>query len=284
MRNRTECMIRLDDITPDMNMERFHRVKEVLDKYRICPLIGVVPENRDETLHREESNAEFWSLVKELQDCGWKVAQHGTYHVYETSDSGLLGINPFSEFAGLPYEAQLQKLQAGKKILEDNGIATDIFMAPGHTYDNNTLKVLVECGFKVVTDGLYKKPYYEKGLLFVPCRLRGFRKPDEVDTVCLHTNLMDEQDVKDLDAFCRDNRDVIVDYDAMRYKASVMRRTFKVRLSEKVVLFIRQVKDKIVNSKRLAWYMEKTNHNSSKVKWTKRMICLPMLLFYKENK
>lgn len=284
MSNKTECMIRLDDITPDMDTERFHRVKAVLNKYNICPLIGVVPKNQDKTLHKEENNADFWNLVKELQSSGWKVAQHGTYHVYETSDSGLLGINPFSEFAGLSYEVQLQKLQAGKQILEDHGILTDIFMAPGHTYDNNTLKALAECGFKVVTDGLYKNPYYDKGILFIPCRMRGFKKPDEVDTVCLHTNLMDEQDVKDLDTFCRDNRDVIVDYDAMRYKASAMRRTFKVRLSEKVVLFIRQVKDKIANSKRLAWYMEKTNHNSSKVKWTKRMICLPMLLFYKDNK
>jgi len=283
MSKKAECMIRLDDITPDMNMERFHRVKEVLDKYQICPLIGVVPQNQDETLHKAENNVEFWNLVKELQDCGWRGAQHGTYHVYETADLGLLGINPFSEFAGLPYDIQLEKLQAGKKILEDNGIATDIFMAPGHTYDNNTLKALVECGFKVVTDGLYKKPYYEKGLLFVPCCLRGFKKPDGIDTVCLHTNLMDEQDVEALDAFCRNNRDKIVNFDATRYETCAVQRTFAVKMSEKAVLFKRQIKDKIANSKRLAWYMERTNHGSSKVKWVKRMVCLPMLLFYKEN-
>ena len=85
MSNRTECMIRLDDITPDMNMERFHRVKEVLDKYQICPLIGVVPQNRDETLHKTENNAEFWKKKIEdnisrdqkkteaLEEQGWKV-------------------------------------------------------------------------------------------------------------------------------------------------------------------------------------------------------------------
>lgn len=284
MSKKAECMIRLDDITPDMDTERFHRVKDVLDRYHICPLIGVVPKNRDENLHKEENKTQFWDLVKELQDGGWKVAQHGTYHVYETVDSGVLGINPFSEFAGLPYEVQLQKLQAGKQILEDNGIFTDIFMAPGHTYDNNTLKALTECGFNVVTDGLYKKPYRDKGLLFITCRMRGFRKPDGVDTVCLHTNLMDEQDVKDLDAFCQNNRDVIVNFDAMRYAGSAVKRTFAVRMSEKTVLFRRQIKDKIANSKRLAWYMERTNHGSGKVKWAKRVICLPMLLFYKENK
>jgi len=178
----------------------------------------------------------------------------------------------------------LQKLQTGKQILEDNGIFTDIFMAPGHTYDNNTLKALAECGFKVVTDGLYRKSYYDKGILFVPCRMRGFRKPDGIDTVCLHTNLMDEQDIKDLDIFCRENRAVIVNYDAARYTASAVHRTSTVRMTERAVLLVRQLKNKIANSKRLAWYMERTNHNNSKVKWAKRIICLPMLLFYKNNK
>lgn len=283
MSQKTECMIRLDDITPDMDMDRFQRVKDILDKHQICPLIGVVPENRDQTLHKEEKQEDFWNMIKELRDSGWKVAQHGTYHVYETDDSGLLGINPFSEFAGLAYEVQLQKLRTGKKSLADNGIVTDIFMAPGHTYDNDTITALVECGFKVVTDGLYNKPYYEKELLFIPCRLRGFKKPVGIDTVCLHTNLMDEQDIENLDMFCELNREVMVDFDAMRYKKCAVRRTFAVILAEKITLVVRQIKDKIANSKRLARYMEKTNYKNSKVKWLKRLFFLPALLFYKEK-
>jgi len=86
-----------------------------------------------------------------------------------------------------------------------------------------------------------------------------------------------------LDAFCRNNRDKIVNFDATRYETCAVQRTFAVKMSEKAVLFKRQIKDKIANSKRLAWYMERTNHGSSKVKWVKRMVCLPMLLFYKEN-
>lgn len=283
MSSKVQCMIRLDDITPDMNWERFYGVKNVFDKYHICPLIGVVPDNLDKTLHKEEKNADFWEIVRLLQNRGWKVAQHGTYHMYETEKSGLLGINPFSEFAGLDFEIQKQKLQAGKQILEDNGIVTDIFMAPGHTYDKNTLKALRECGFKVVTDGLYYKPYYEDGLLFVPCRLRGFKRPEGVDTVCLHTNLMDEQDVKELDAFCKENRDVIIDFEPQRYEMSAGQRTFAVRLTERTVLAGRQIKDRIANSKRLAWYMQKTNHASSKAKWIKRLIYLPLLLCYRNG-
>ena len=283
MSQKTECMIRLDDITPDMNWERFYRAKEIFDQYKIRPLIGVVPDNKDKTLHKEESKEEFWGIIRALQSEGWAVAQHGTFHCYETKDSGILGINPFSEFAGLSYDAQFQKLQTGKLILEENGIRTDIFMAPGHTYDNNTLKALKESGFSVITDGLASKPYLEEGILCIPCRLRGFKRPDGIDTVCLHTNLMDEQDMAELEAFCKTNQDVMVSFDPDRYRKYAAKKTFIIKVSERVVLKRRVLKDRIANSKRLTWYMQKTSHASSKVKWIKRIICLPLLLCYRSE-
>ena len=283
MSQKTECMIRLDDITPDMNWERFYRAKAIFDKYNICPLIGVVPDNQDETLHKEENRDDFWGIIRGLQESGWAIAQHGTYHCYETKESGILGINPFSEFAGLSYEAQLQKLQSGKQILEENGIRTDIFMAPGHTYDKNTLKALKECGFGVITDGLSSKPYLEEGILCIPCRLRGFKSPEGIDTVCLHTNLMDEQDMDELEAFCNTNREVIVSFEPGRYRTQAGEKTFLSKVKERLVLVIRQLKDKVANSKRLAWYMKKTNHASGKVKWVKRLVCLPLLLCYRSE-
>ena len=42
--------VRLDDITPDMDWQRFFRFKALLDQYQVKPLIGVVPDNRDENL------------------------------------------------------------------------------------------------------------------------------------------------------------------------------------------------------------------------------------------
>lgn len=283
MSQKTECMIRLDDITPDMNWKRFYQAKEILGKYDICPLIGVVPDNWDETLHKEEGREDFWDIIRNLQKSGWAVAQHGTYHCYETKDSGILGINPFSEFAGLSFENQVKKLQAGKQILEENGIRTDVFMAPGHTYDKNTLRALKECGFHVITDGLSSKPYMEDGILCIPCRLRGFKKPDGIDTICLHTNLMDEQDMKELEAFCKANREVIMPFEPQRYREHAGKKNFLSKGKECLVLKIRQLKNKVANSKRLAWYMKKTNHASSKVKWMKRLVCLPLLLGYRNK-
>lgn len=284
MSHKAECMIRLDDITPDMNWDRFYQAKEIFDRYQIAPLIGVVPDNQDETLHKEEGKEAFWNTVRKLQEKGWAVAQHGTYHCYKTEDSGILGINPFSEFAGLAYEEQLNKLQDGKRILEQNGIETDIFMAPGHTYDKNTLKALYDSGFRVITDGLFHKPYYEEKILFIPCRLRGFKKPSGVDTICLHTNLMSKQDMDKLEAFCKENRDVIVSFDPKRYCEQAGKRTFMVKIWEYLALKKRVMKDRIAHSKRLAWYMNKTNHRNSKIKWLKRLICLPLLLCYRKEK
>ena len=40
--------VRLDDITPDMDWEGFLRFKALLDRYQVKPLIGVIPQNRDE--------------------------------------------------------------------------------------------------------------------------------------------------------------------------------------------------------------------------------------------
>ncbi|MBO5623235.1 MAG: DUF2334 domain-containing protein, partial [Butyrivibrio sp.] len=38
--------IRMDDITPDMDWDKFLRFKSLLDEHGIKPLIGVVPDNR----------------------------------------------------------------------------------------------------------------------------------------------------------------------------------------------------------------------------------------------
>lgn len=50
--------VRLDDITPDMDWERFLKFKSLLDRYQVKPLIGVVPQNRDPNLVRKGSSGE----------------------------------------------------------------------------------------------------------------------------------------------------------------------------------------------------------------------------------
>ena len=189
--------IRLDDITPDMDWEKFLIFKELLTLYNIKPLIGVVPENKDNNLIREEKKADFWSYVKELQKEGWSIAMHGYQHIYDTNQGGMFPLNHFSEFAGHSLEIQKKKIKTGKALLEEKGIYTDIFMAPAHSYDKNTLTALKENGFCKITDGFGSKPYIWQGMTFYPISFRmsdSLKKENGYTTMVVHTNTIDNMD------------------------------------------------------------------------------------------
>lgn len=193
--------VRLDDITPDMDWGRFWRFKALLDRYQVKPLIGVVPDNQDENLMLEKENREeeFWTVIKQLKEEGWVVAMHGCYHRYSSSRGGLFPLNNFSEFAGLSYEKQKEMLTYGREILSKNGITTDMFMAPAHSYDTNTLRALRDTGFRAMTDGFGNHPYCFQGLIFYPISFRLNRtlhKRTGYSTMVVHTNTVSEQNVK----------------------------------------------------------------------------------------
>ena len=89
--------VRMDDITPNMDWKKFLEFKMLLDKHGIRPLIGVVPDNRDENLNREaehgkgrerKETAEFWEYIRSLQSQGWVIAMHGYQHVYTQKKGG----------------------------------------------------------------------------------------------------------------------------------------------------------------------------------------------------
>ena len=203
-----------------MNWEKFYRFKALLDEFDIKPLIGVIPDNKDQMLKdfREDSGVkfegDFWAYIRELQAEGWTVAMHGLNHVYTTNKGGMFPLNNFSEYSGLSYEKQYEMIKQGKEILIANGIETDIFMAPAHNYDKNTLKALKENGFVKITDGFGSAPYAYKGMLFYPI---SFKKSNTIiksikskqiandviikntntnycSTLVFHTNTMNDND------------------------------------------------------------------------------------------
>lgn len=197
--------VRLDDITPDMDWQRFLKFKALLDKYQVKPLIGVVPDNRDENLKGTNNGApeDFYAYIKELEADGWCIAMHGVWHIYSAKKGGLFPLNNFSEFAGISYEKQKEMLTYGKQLLADKGIKTDIFMAPAHSYDNNTLKALRETGFLRLTDGFGDRPYKWKGLIFYPISFKlsktlrkgSFHTEEKFSTLVVHTGTVKEDEL-----------------------------------------------------------------------------------------
>lgn len=166
-------LLRIDDICPTMNFHQFQIAMGMMDRYNVKPLLGVVPDCQDPDLQIEPVHADFWDFVKALQDKGYTIAMHGYIHRFDNHARGIVVQRWDSEFAGHPYEVQLEKIRKGKEVLESHGIHTDIFFAPGHSYDENTLRALAACGFKYMSDGLSSKPYSWHGITCIPARSAG---------------------------------------------------------------------------------------------------------------
>lgn len=207
--------VRMDDITPDMNWENFSFFRALFKEAGITPLLGIVPENKDAKLNCEKAHEDFYELMKQFAKEGYCLAMHGCHHVYTTKCGGCFPLNRYSEFAGLSYEEQKELLSYGKEKLKEHGIETDIFMAPAHSYDNNTLKALKELGFTKVTDGFGKAPYKDKGLTFYPISFlldRSFRRKRGVTTMVVHANTVTEADKKRYEQIFRDYGKHMISY------------------------------------------------------------------------
>ncbi len=209
--------VRLDDITPDMDWEGFLQFKALLDRYQVKPLIGVIPDNKDENLKGSSKGCpeDFWAYIRDLQSQGWMVAMHGYRHIYNTRKGGLFPLNNFSEFAGKPYEEQFSMLKCGKKILEEKGIFTDLFMAPAHSYDFNTLKALKKAGFKALTDGFGNSPYRYCDLVFYPISFKlsnTLKKKKGYSTMVVHTGTISKDEFASYEEYFRRRGITWVDY------------------------------------------------------------------------
>lgn len=218
---------RVDDITEDMNWDMFERHISLFKRYNVKPLLGVVPNNKDHILKVDKCNPGFWTRVRELQEKQIvEISQHGYEHLHESKGESILkakyGYAVKSEFSGLDYKAQCEKLRKGREILENNGVCTNIFMAPGHSFDRTTIMALKELGFKYITDGIGLSPYYIDDIKLLPVqygRPRNFIMPFGVITICLHINRCTQEDIDKLEKHIIINKKNIIAFsEAIHYK------------------------------------------------------------------
>ncbi len=207
--------IRMDDITPDMDWAKFLRFKELCDLYQVKPLIGVVPENHDSMLSIDEPRSDFWEYLLQLEKEGWVIAQHGGTHIYSTKKKGCFPLNALSEYAGKSYEEQLANLKKGREILESHQIHTDMFMAPAHSYDKNTLKALKTLGFTKLTDGFGTMPYEWQGLTFYPISFKqsnSLKQKNGYTTFVVHANTMNDKDFERYEKLLEQHKESFLSY------------------------------------------------------------------------
>lgn len=201
---------RLDDIAPNMNWENFYWLREIFKQHNIRPLLAVIPDNQDLELLKYPGNPDFWGIINELYHDGWIIAQHGYQHLYKTQNGGILDINFRGEFAGLDFQAQTYQISAGKQILKGKITDPEIFVAPSHSFDKNTIKALAQNSFRCVSDGIALYPFKKWGLIWLP---QIFWRPRKFTvgliTIALHPNTMNREDLENLQNFIEKNRQKI---------------------------------------------------------------------------
>src|ERR1700676_5179596 len=70
-------LLRFDDICPTMDWKIWNEVETILVEEGIKPILAVIPDNQDETLHDAEPNRHFWDRVRSWQTRGWTIGLHG---------------------------------------------------------------------------------------------------------------------------------------------------------------------------------------------------------------
>ena len=220
---------RLDDIAPNMNWDNFYKLRGILEKYGIKPLIAVIPDVQDPKLTPWPENKDFWAIIGELGRNEWIVGQHGYQHLSEGS-GGVLKIHKSGEFGSLNLELQKSMITSGKEIIKKELGETNIFIAPGHSFDKNTIKALKINGFSYISDGIALYPFKKWGLIWLPQILWRPRKVWlGFITVAFHPNTMTDKDFNNLEEFIEKNPEKIGNFSELTNwysRAGVLKKFF----------------------------------------------------------
>ena len=206
MKELAQYLLRLDDASDYMDLPKWNRMERLLDRYSVRPIFGIIPKNHDEALlSKYEQNPDFWELIQGWIKKGWIPAMHGYEHRYVTKDGGINPVNKRSEFAGLPYEEQAEKIRNGYRILQNHGIEPNIFFAPSHTFDENTLLALQkETPIRIISDTIAWDIYKSGDFWFIPQQSGQVRNlPFQTVTFCYHPNTMTDAAFEQLERFLK---------------------------------------------------------------------------------
>jgi len=215
--NNTGILIRIDDVCENMNWDLMSKLESLFDNHSIKPVLGVIPNNRDEDFLSFPRNDNFWDQVRKWQDKGWEIVQHGDTHIYDrlcSKKSDYFEYGGGSEFFGHPLNVQEKRIKNGLEKFKREKINIRSFFAPNQTYDENTFIALKNCGISEVIDGYGLMPYTEKNIKFIP---QLFEKvvllPFGIQSTKLHLHIWDENDYKKFENFIKLNSKKIITYD-----------------------------------------------------------------------
>lgn len=234
-------IIRLDDACEKRDIDKWDCMEELLDKYGVKPLVGVIPHCEDPMMNQYPFDITFWNRVNSWRAKGWVIAMHGYNHVCNMLCGGINPVNEKSEFAGEPIEVQKEKIKKGITVMNTHGIVPQVFFAPSHTFDENTILALQQCSqIRIISDTIANNVYSRNEMMFVPQQSgRTRRLPLSIATFCYHPNTMNDKAFADLELFLRNNQD-----DAIEFPLYISTRQLNIydRMLQKIYFSMRKKK------------------------------------------
>lgn len=148
----SKIVFRIDDFGND-NTEFYYKLFDLFQSYNFPLTVGVIPFEEKTGKIVALDSTEVRLLRKEILNGYLEIAQHGYTH------KNIIDARDFkSEFYGLPFKTQFNKILSGKKSLEKQlDYNINIFIPPFNSYDSTTLKVLEKTGFDILSPALYGK-------------------------------------------------------------------------------------------------------------------------------
>ena len=211
----TGILIRLDDIAENMNWNLMEQSERLFDKYKIKPVLGVIPNNEDKELLAFPKKNNFWEQIRKWRDKGWEISMHGSSHVYDmdTNKKDYFSHGGKSEFFGHSLETQISKIEIGLKKFKEENIKIRSFFAPNHTYDGNTFLALKNSGINEIIDGYGLMPYIENNIKFIPQLLyKNVSLPFGIQSTQIHLNEWTQEEFNDFEKFITKNVNKVISY------------------------------------------------------------------------
>lgn len=161
---------RYDDFSERSPTELEEAVIGLFRRLRLALTIGIIPYQRGNSGQLEPIGAEKAALVRIPASAGAvEVALHGYSH--ESAAKDRWGRD--TEFSGVPYATQRQRLSQGRGLLEERtGATIHTFIPPWNSYDRATLTALAELGFRTLSAGRTGELDLRSELAFLPATAR----------------------------------------------------------------------------------------------------------------
>lgn len=233
-----QYLLRFDDLCPTVPPTRWEPFHKLIEKFGVCPILAVVPDNQDSELDRSPYDPAFWDRLRAMEAAGATIAVHGYQHLCYGQGKSLLGLHRKTEFAGVDFKTQREWIGTGFRILRERNLDPRLWVAPRHGFDRNTLRALSDHGVKYISDGFARVPYRRFGITWIPQQLWApVVKSKGLWTICIHPYATKASDIERLEWFLEDHGHRFTSFDRVLQEFEAGPLGLRERLYEGIALW-----------------------------------------------